>query len=138
MEATLSGKLRVLVATLFVTLATLGALSSKVYADPNPGLQGNNVKHEVVTIPPVKPIPTPPVCRRGKPGERPPAQIYIFNFKTPEHYRYEVKGQKLVSGASFPANGETFSITAVPDSGYTFGKATASWEYTLTPVRCGG
>jgi hypothetical protein len=138
MEARILANLRVLVATLFVTLATLGPVSSKVYADPNPGSQGNTVKHKVVTITPVKPIPTPPVCSRGEPGKRPPAQNYVFNFKTPEHYRYEVKGQKLVSGASFPANGQTVTITAVPDSGHTFGKATASWEYTLTPVRCGG
>ena len=128
----------VLVATLVVTLATFGAVSSQAYADPNPGSQGNNVKRKVVTITPVKPVPTPPVCTRGKPGERPPAQNYVFNFTTPEHYQYEIKGQKLVSGASFPANGQTVTVTAVPDSGYTFGKTTASWEYTLTPVRCGG
>ena len=117
-------KMDVLFATLFVTLATLGLVSSEVYAD--------------VTITPAKLIPTPPVCARGAPGERPPAQNYVFNFKTPEHYRYEVKGQKLVSGASFPANGETVTVTAVADKGYTFGKTTANWEYTLTPVRCGG
>ena len=124
METRVLANLRVLVATIFVTLATLGPVSSKVYA--------------VVTITPVKPIPTPPVCGRGQGGQRPPAQKYVFNFNTPEHYRYEIKGQKLVSGTSFPANGQTVAITAVPDSGYTFGKATASWEYTLTPVRCGG
>ena len=119
MEAKLLANVRVLVAALFVTFATLGPVSSQVYA--------------VVAITPVKPIATPPVCGRGA-----PPQHYVFNFKTPEHYRYEVKGQKLVSGASFPANGQTVTITAVPDNGYTFGKATASWEYTLTPVRCGG
>ena len=75
MEARMLANLRVLVATVFVTLATLGPVSSKVCADPDPGSQGNNGKHKVVTI---------------------------------------------------------------PDSGYTFGKRTASWEYTLTPVRCGG
>lgn len=138
MEARILANLKLSVATLFVTVVTLGPVSSTVYADPNSGSQGNNVKQKVVTITPVRPIPTPPVCRRGKPGERPPAQNYAFNFKTPEHYRYEAKGQKLVSGTSFPANGQTVTITAVPDGGYTFGKATASWEYALTPVRCGG
>ena len=138
MEARMLASSRVLIATLFVTVVTLGPVSSTVYADSHAGSQGNNVKHKVVTITPVKPIPTPPVCVRGKPGERPPAQKYVFNFRTPEHYRYEVKGQTLASGASFPANGQTVTITAVPDSGYTFGKATASWEYALTPVRCGG
>ena len=124
METKILANLKVLVAALFVTFAILGLVSSQVYAD--------------VTITPVEPIPTPPVCVRGKPGERPPAQKYVFNFRTPEHYRYEVKGQKLVSGTSFPANGQTVTIAAVADSGYTFGKATANWEYTLAPVRCGG
>jgi hypothetical protein len=138
MEAKILGNLRILVATVMVTLATLGPISSKVDAYPDPGSQGNNVKHKVVTITPVKPIPTPPVCGRGAPGGRPAAQNYIFNFRTPEHYAYEIKGKKLISGSSFAANGQTVSVTAVPESGYTFGKATASWEYTLTPVRCGG
>jgi hypothetical protein len=138
MKAGILATARVSVATVFMMLATLGPVSSNVYADPNPGLQRNNGKHKVVTITPVKPIPTPPACGRGELGEQPPVQNYVFNFKTPERYRYEVNRQKLVSGTSFPANGQTITITAVPDSGYTFGKATASWEYTLTPVRCGG
>jgi hypothetical protein len=138
MEARILAKSRVLVATLFVASVTFGLVGSTVYADPNAGSQGTNVKRKVVTITPVKPIPAPPVCVRGEPGERPPAQNYVFNFKTPEHYRYEVNRQKLVSGTSFPANDRTIAIAAVPDRGYTFGKATASWEYTLTPVRCGG
>ena len=138
MEARILTTLGVLVATLCVTLATLGPVTPEAFADSHPASQGNNVKRKVVTITPVKPIPTPPVCRRGEPGQRPPAQSYVFNFKTPEHYRYEVKGQNLVAGASFPANGQTVTVTAVPDNGYTFGKATASWEYTLTLVRCGG
>ena len=138
MESRILANSRVLVVTLFVTFATIGAVISEVSADRHPGSQGNNVKHRVVTITPVKPIPTPPVCGRGEPRQRPPAQNYVFDFKTPEHYRYEAKGQKLVSGASFPADGQTVTVTAVPDSGYTFGKATTSWEYTLAPVRCGG
>jgi len=133
MEAGILRNSRVLVSTIFVASATLGLVSSGVYADPNAGAQGNNAQRKVVTITPIEPVPTPPVCGRGR-----PAQTYVFNFKTPEHYRYEVKGQKLLSGASFPADGLTLAVTAVPDSGYTFGKATASWAYTLAPVRCGG
>src|SRR5262245_20349601 len=124
MKARRSPTVSVLVAALFMTGATLGPVSSKVYADTNP--QGKNAKvAKAVTIMPVKPMPTPPVCGRGV------DQNYVFNFKTPEHYQYEVKSQKLVSGTSFPANEQTITITAVPDSGYTFGKAIASWDYTL-------
>jgi len=41
------------------------------------------------------------------------------------------------SGTSFPANGDTITIAVVSDRGYTFGKATASWDYTLTRACCG-
>ena len=127
--------LRVFVATLALSFTVATAAQGYHVKLTVPGAQGKDVKHKVVTITPVKPTPTPPAC--GGRGER-GNQNYVFNFQTPEHYHYEIKGQTLVSGTSFPANGDTVAITAVPDSGYTFGKATASWDYTLTRPRCGG
>ena len=137
MKAGMSGAARVAVATLLITFATLGAVCSKAHADPDPVSQRQTARQKVVTIAPVKLIPTPPACGRGE-GGGPLRQNYVFQFKTPQHYRYEVKGKTLVSGTSFPADGQTLTVTAVPDSGYTFGKATTNWDYPLTPVRCGG
>jgi hypothetical protein len=137
MQAGISTTVRVLVATLFMTSVAVGSVSSTADAAmlTAPGAQRNSAKRKVVTIAPVKPIPTPPACGgRGEKGN----QNYVFNFQTPEHYHYEVKRQTLVSGTSFPADDQTLTITAVPDSGYSFGKETASWEYTLTRPRCGG
>jgi|GEM_PF-994088 len=83
-----------------------------------------------VQITPEQPQPTPPTCED---------QEYVFNFTTPQHYHYEYNGQTLVSGTAFDADGSTITITAVADNGYTFGYATSSWDYTLTPAEgCGG
>src|SRR5262249_34951758 len=128
-----------IVGALFMTPATLGRVSSGAYADPNAqGKKADAKATKVATITPVKPTPTPPACgSRGEPGA-PVKQNYVFNFQKPEHYHYEVKEKALVSGTSFPANGDTITIAAVPDPGYTFRAATASWDYTLTRARCGG
>lgn len=83
----------------------------------------------VVSITPTQPTPTPPTCQY---------QYYVFTFTAPAHYHYEYNGQPLVSGTSFDANGATVTITAVADSGYTFGNSPSSWQYVLTPANgCG-
>ena len=127
------------VGAMFMMLATLGPVSAKASADPNAqGRKGGAKATKVATITPVKPTPTPPVCgSRGESGA-PPSQNYVFNFQKPAGHHYEVKGKELVPGTSFPANGDIITVAAIPDRGYIFGKATASWDYTLTRVRCGG
>ena len=124
-----------IVGALFMMLATLGPGSAKASTQ---GKKSDARAIKAATITPVKPIPTPPVCgRRGESGA-PPGQNYVFNFQKPEHYHYQVMGKELVPGTSFPANGDTITVAAIPDRGYIFAKATASWDYTLTRARCGG
>jgi hypothetical protein len=135
MNARVSTALRVLVATLTLSCTIAPAAYAYQATPAAPGAQRKGVKKKVEPITPVKPTPTPPSC--GGRGER-SKQTYVFNFEAPKHYRYAVKGQTLVSGASFPADGQTITITAVPDGGYGFGKTVASWDYALTPARCGG
>lgn len=127
--------LRIVVAALALSFTGAPAAQGNNLELSVPGSQRRDVTRKAVTIAPVKLIPTPPAC--GGRGER-GNQSYVFTFETPKHYHYQVKGQTLVSGTSFPADDGTITITAVPDSGYTFGKATASWDYTLTRARCGG
>ena len=135
MNARVSTPLRVLVATLTLSFTTAPAAHAYQARPSGSGAQRKDVKPKVVTIAPVKPSPTPPACGGRGEGSK---QTYVFTFEGPKYYRYTVKGQPLVSGTSFPADGHTITVTAVPDSGYSFGKTTASWDYALTPARCGG
>src|SRR5262245_26806575 len=107
-----------IVGALFMMFATLGPASAKASADPDPeGKKGDARAAKATTITPVKPTPTPPVCgSRGESGV-PPGQYYIFKFQKPEHYHYQVMGKELVPGTSFPANGDTITVAAIPDRG---------------------